>query len=230
MGFFHFKPGENSFFRRAFLNLYARFEIPYLKLNTMILDHAIPSRLWRFLFTPLIYFNAFIMLRYGQHGKIMTVKEIGELLDKADDVQIAVGSCRCRVASPKKCDCELNTDITIRTGAGIYKRHFSKDYEMISKDKAIELISQLNKKGLIPSIYTFCMFGGAMHEFVICNCCVHACVPIRAQEMVGLHTYDPGDSLARVDKQDCIGCGKCIEICQLKARSLVNNKSRVKPY
>ncbi|MFX0139291.1 MAG: 4Fe-4S dicluster domain-containing protein [Candidatus Hodarchaeota archaeon] len=229
MGLFHFKPSEDSFFRKFFLNIYARFEIPYLKLNALILHRAHPSKIWRPIFMPFIYLNAFIMLRYGQHGKIMTPKEIENLLNSTDNIQIAVGSCRCRLAQPNVCDCELKGDITIQAGAQIYKKHFPKDYKSVTKDEAIQLINCLNKKGLIPSIYTFCMFGGVMHEFVICNCCTHACIPLLAQKIIGFHTYDPGNSLARVVQQKCSGCGTCVNICQMDARSLSEYKTQVNP-
>ena len=229
MGLFHFKPSESGLFRKLFLHLYSKFEIPYLWLNYRILKYAYPSKFWRRFFLPIVYLNAFVMLRYGQHGKVMTVKELEKLLDSFDNLLIAVGSCRCRLASPNACDCEVKTDITIRTGADVYKRNFPEDYKVISKKEAIELIRKFNKKGLIPTIFTFCMCGGAMHEFVICNCCEHACVPLIAQKVAKLHTFDPGKYMASVDKEKCIGCGTCVRICQMHARYLKDNIAHVNP-
>jgi len=230
MGLIHFQPSEAGLFRKIFLMLYAKFEIPYLRLNYLILRYAYPSKILKLLFTPLVYLNAFIMLRYGQHGHVMTVKEIEDMLEGYDKILIAVGSCRCRVASPEACDCNVKTDITIRTGADVYKRNFPEDYRVITKKEAVELIREFNKKGLIPTVYTFCMCGGAQHKFVICNCCSHACIPYLAQKIAKLHTYDPGKYVAEVNMESCVGCGTCVDICQPHARKLVNNKAVVNPY
>jgi len=230
MGLIHFKPSESGLFRKIFLHLYAKFEIPYLKFNYLILKYAYPSKFWRTFFLPLVYLNAFVMLRYGQHGKVMTVKELEKLLDKYDKLLIAVGSCRCRLAAPDACDCEVKTDVTIRLGADVYKRNFPEDYRVVSKEEAIKLIRSFNRKGLIPTVYTFCMCGGAMHEFVICNCCTHACIPILAQRIAKLHTYDPGDYMAHVNQDLCSGCGTCVTICQMNARKIKDGKAYVNPF
>jgi len=230
MGLIHFKPSESGLFRKFFLMLYAKFEIPYLRFNYLVIKYAFKSKFWKAFFMPLVYLNAFIMLRYGQHGKVVTVMEVEEMLKEHDKVLIAVGSCRCRLASPEACNCELKTDITLRLGADVYKRNFPEDYKVISKKEAVELIKSFNSKGLVPMIFTFCLCGGAQYAFVICNCCKHACIPMLAQKIAKFHTYDPGNYLAVVDESKCVGCGTCVEICQLDARKIVNGKAKVNPY
>ncbi|MGQ4833682.1 MAG: 4Fe-4S binding protein [Candidatus Asgardarchaeia archaeon] len=226
----HFVPSESGLFRKFFLMLYAKFEIPYLRFNYLVIKYAFKSKFWKAFFMPLVYLNAFIMLRYGQHGHVMTVKEIEDMLKGYDKILIAVGSCRCRVASPEACNCEIKTDITIRLGADVYKRNFPEDYKVITKREAIEMIREFNRKGLIPTVYTFCMCGGAQYKFVICNCCSHACIPMLAQRIAKFYTFTPGKYLAKVNQDKCIGCGDCVTICQLDARRIVNGKAKVNPY
>lgn len=207
--------------------LYARFEIPYLKLNYLILKGPLQNRVGRLLFYPILLVSAGLMLRLGQHGKVMTVNEINEYIDSLpDDVVIAVGSCRCRLAT-KACDCPIKTDITIKTGALVYKKFFPEDYEVISKNKAKKLIAELNRKGLVPMVYAFCTAGGAFVSFVICNCCPHSCIPMLAQLNTRFHVYDPGDYVAYVDETKCIGCGQCVNVCPFNARIISNGKAKV---
>lgn len=227
MGLIHFKPTEKSVLRKIALMLYARFEVPYLKLNYLILKGPLKNKIGRLLFYPIVLINAGLMLRLGQHGKVMTAKEISKYIDSLpDDVLIAVGSCRCRLAT-RACDCPIKTDITVKTGAVIYKSFFPEDYEVISKEEAKKLVETLNEKGLVPMVYAFCIAGGAFVSFVICNCCPHSCIPILAQTATRLHVYDPGDYVAYVNEEKCIGCGDCISICPFNARSLVNGKAKV---
>jgi len=227
LGLIHFKPDEKSILRKMALMLYARFEIPYLKLNYLILQGPYRNRIGRALFYPLVLINSAIMLSLGQHGKVMTITEVNEYIDKLPDkVLIAVGSCRCRLAT-HACDCELKTDITIKTGASIYKSFFPEDYEVISKEEAKKLIKKLNKQGLVPMVYAFCIAGGSFETFVICNCCKHSCIPILAQKIAKMHVFDPGEKVAFVDEELCKGCGTCIDICQFDAREIINGKAHV---
>ncbi len=229
LGLFHFKPGEKSVLRKMALMLYARFEIPYVKLNYFILQGPYRNRIGRLLFSPLIYVNVALMLGLGQHGKVMTGDELANYLDSVNgNLLIAVGSCRCRLGT-KACSCPMKSDITIKTGAAIYKGLFEEDYEVIDKEKAKELIRSFNKQGLVPMIYAFCVVGGSFTSFVICNCCKHSCIPILAQRIANVHVFDPGDYIAYVDKEKCKGCGECIEVCQFDARRLKDGEIEVDP-
>lgn len=194
-----------------------------------MLRYAYPSNFWRRVFLPLIYLNVFVMLRWGQHGQVKTVNEIEAFLHSKEDLRIAIGSCRCRLGIPDVCDCPMKTDITISSGADVYKHTFPEDYEMISKEEAIATIKQLNSQGLIPIAYSFCLCGGARHEFVLCNCCIHACVPLLAQKIGGFHIIDPGERMPYTKAAQCKGCGTCMETCQLEARSIQNGKAHVNP-
>ncbi|MHA1616142.1 MAG: 4Fe-4S binding protein [Candidatus Njordarchaeales archaeon] len=227
MGLLHFKPTEKSILRKIALMLYARFEIPYLKLNYLILKGPYKNRIGRLLIYPVILLNSALMLGLGQHGKVMTYKEVEKYIDELpDNVAISVGSCRCRVAT-KACDCPIETDMTIKTGAIIYKSFFPEDYKLITKSEAKKLVKQLNKSGLVSMVYAFCIAGGSFTSFVICHCCKHSCIPILAQRIVGLHVFDPGDYVAYVDPNKCQGCGICVEVCQFEARRIVDGKAKI---
>lgn len=157
------------------------------------------------------------------------MKEVEEFLTSAEDMKIAIGSCRCRLGTPDICDCPLKTDITVKTGADVYTQHFSEDYDLLSKEEAIARIKEFNSEGLLPIAYSFCLCGGAEHVFVLCNCCIHACVPLLAQKIAKFHIIDPGRYVARVDEEQCVGCGTCVETCQVRARTLKEGKPHVNP-
>jgi len=227
MGLLHFKPTEKSILRKIALMLYARFEIPYLKLNYLIIKGPLQNKIGRIFFWPIVLLNARLMLSLGQHGKVMTVKEIDKYLDSLPEkIMIAVGSCRCRLAT-HACDCPIKTDITIKTGATIYKQFFPEDYKIVDKEKVKAMIREFNKKGLVPMVYAFCVAGGSFVSFVICNCCQHSCIPMLAQRYVNLHVFDPGEYVASVNIEKCIGCGNCVSVCQFEARSIIDGKSKI---
>lgn len=218
---------EESKVRQSILKFYAHYEVGFLKFNYWLLDRTVVRNskiMQRFLYLTIAKFlgERFIA------GQCMTWDEVEGFVDNLpDNSAIAVGPCRCRVAT-KACDHPLETDIVILTGTPIWTSLFPDEYRTISKQEALEIMGNCRDLGMVQSVFRNMYFRGSSNYFVICNCCACSCVPLigyhRFKE-VGFH-YIPGEHVSSIDIDICEGCGKCVEVCPFRERSLVAGKAQ----
>ncbi len=62
--------------------------------------------------------------------------------------------------------------------------------------------------------------------YAICNCCSCCCGAMQAQRN-GTPMIASSGYVARVDEGLCAGCGKCVEVCQFSAISVVDGFARI---
>lgn len=93
----------------------------------------------------------------------------------------------------------------------------------ISMEEALALLDRAEKMGLVHSVSNF--INGV---YFVCNCCGCCCGILR-----GITQYGVRDSVASsnyyalIDPQECVGCGTCIDRCQVKAVAESNGVSIV---
>lgn len=95
----------------------------------------------------------------------------------------------------------------------------------ISKQKAGEIISEANRKGLMQSaelsIHEDGSLGGA-----ICNCCSDCCFPVQAGNALKAEKLWPLSRYqAVVDKDQCSRCGLCVRRCPFDAFTLIKTET-----
>jgi Fe-S-cluster-containing hydrogenase component 2 len=89
----------------------------------------------------------------------------------------------------------------------------------ISKEEALDILSQADKEGLIHS--TNNVQQGVTY---ICNCCSCSCGILRAMAEYGtINSIDRSDFYATIDNTLCTGCQICLERCQFKALKMDND-------
>jgi ferredoxin len=78
-------------------------------------------------------------------------------------------------------------------------------------------------------VFLHCLLGGAVNEYVICNCCTDGCVPYILNRSLGQPVFPliRGEWRAEVDPTLCRGCGECVAICPFSARRLKDGVSEV---
>jgi ferredoxin len=220
---------EHSKVRLGILKFYARYEVALMKFMYWVLNKPVVSKsrlLRRFLYFSSAKFlgERFIV------SECMTWAEVEEFVDNLPiESSIAVGPCRCRLATGA-CDHPLETDIVILTGTPIWTSLFPKDYRIISKSEALDIMRECRELGLVQSVFRNMYFQGSSNYFVICNCCACTCVPTIAYRVFkndGLH-YIPGKYVATVDRDRCKGCGTCVEKCPFEERFLEGGKAKVR--
>lgn len=214
--------GEQSRARIALMRIFARWmEVQLLYISY----HACAGRLrflsrWRVTRWLILYPVAYPFGHYGDTGRPYPTAALVEMV-RGLRGRIAVGPCRCRIGH-KACDHALETDIVIRTGTDVWLKAFPREYRVIDRQEAVRIIEDCASAGMFHMVFLHCLVGGAMNEYVICNCCTDGCVPYILNRSLGQNIYPlvRGDHTATVDAALCRGCGACVEVCPFEAREL----------
>ncbi len=225
----HLVAGEHSPARLFLLRVFARWvEVPLLRLTY----EACVGRLRFLTAVPalkglLAWGVAYPFSRWGDTGRPVPHSRLTEYLEGLEG-EIAVGPCRCRIGH-RACGHPLETDIVIRTGTRVWLKSFPRDYRLISREEARGIVDECARLGLFHMVFLHCMLGGAVNEYVICNCCTDGCVPYIAHRTFGQERFRlvKGEWRAVVDADRCSGCGRCVELCPFEARRVVGGVSRV---
>jgi Pyruvate/2-oxoacid:ferredoxin oxidoreductase delta subunit len=222
---------EQSKLRLFMLKCYARIEVRFLAFLFRILRlrdrFPIFDNIW---VKRLIYYaGGKFLIEHMIACQVMSLGEVEEFIrDLPDENKIAVGPCRCRLAT-HACDHPLETDIYILTGAPIWLDVFPRDYRPITKEETIRIVRQSYEQGLVPMVDRHMYFRGNANYFVICNCCPCACVPINGYKYAkeaGLH-FIPSVFRSVVDLDKCQGCATCVKVCAFEERKLSGDKAQV---
>jgi NAD-dependent dihydropyrimidine dehydrogenase PreA subunit len=218
---------EQNPFRLALLKSYARIEVQVIRLLYWLNTRKFMENKW---VKTAFYWGGGKLL--GERlivGTVKTLEEMEEFIaDLPEDSLIAVGPCRCRLAT-RACDHPLMTDMYILTGAPIWLDVFPRDYHVIDKEEAIGIVRDSYEQGLVPMVDRHLYFKGNANYFVICNCCGCSCIVIigyRTLKEAGLRLI-PSTYVSVVDFAKCEACGKCVEVCAFHERSIDSGKARV---
>jgi NAD-dependent dihydropyrimidine dehydrogenase PreA subunit len=158
-------------------------------------------------------------------GEVVTAERAIDFIDAIsvlDKTEIAVGPCMCQKALGKRNGTYIK-DMVILYGAEAYKMAYP-EYKDLSPEEAKELLRKFHKEGLMPTFYSCLRSGGWI--YAICNCEGKICFPFRAHQAAGAVMY-PGPNIVAVDKDNCIGCGMCVERCHFGANALTNEICKV---
>lgn len=133
----------------------------------------------------------------------ITLKEAIDLVDKQDLIYVV--PCNCKASyfhqdKPVNVCLWFKNDINYELDRG--------HGEIISKEKAKELLVEANKKGLMQSGDDTC----------ICNCDGLCCYPINLARKLNTRPYYPKSNYEIIWHEDqCVNCGKCTKICNFGA-------------
>jgi hypothetical protein len=124
---------------------------------------------------------------YGRNmhrAYLLTPAEAAELVNIAEGV--AVGPCDCRKVF-RKCNHPIDTEILLGPTHHIMREAMSKESREISREQAIEILHNSQRRGLILTIAK-CRGD----YYAICSCCSCCCVPLRLSKQYGI-----GEALVR---------------------------------
>ena len=95
----------------------------------------------------------------------------------------------------------------VETGRGHY----------ITYDEAMEIIYKAEELGCVHQITNL---DGPEHILGICNCSVASCEALRASQFFNTPNLSRSAYVAHVEKENCVACGKCVEVCPAGAVKL----------
>lgn len=160
-------------------------------------------------------------------GEIATWERISEIM--AQEESFAMGTCMCRQqARFKGHDCKIEgvpMEACVYFGKVadfIVDRKFGR---RLSREELLAFLKTCEQRGLVHNINNF--LG---NNIVLCNCCGCCCEILTVMiEHRGLKRIVGSNFSARVDPETCIGCGECVEICQMGAMEMRDTQAAVNP-
>lgn len=144
-------------------------------------------------------------------------EEVSKYLE--DNTIFSVSDCSCRTSREEigeGCG-HLKEDMCIQMGhAAEYYIETGRGRE-ITREEAYEIIKRAEENGLMHNIPNT---EGEGHTHAICNCCGCSCYALRAASMYHNPDMVRSNYRSKVDKDKCVGCGECIEVCPTNALKL----------
>jgi Pyruvate/2-oxoacid:ferredoxin oxidoreductase delta subunit len=144
--------------------------------------------------------------------EVQPYDRVSHYIDSAQ--YIAVSQCYCRHHGEllgRPCDKPKEVCLTFGPGAKFnVDRGFARP---ISKEEARRILDLAEEEGLVH-----CSTNMGKHVDFICNCCVCHCPvlqTIKSSIMPNGAAFSP--YMVMVDEAGCMGCGDCIERCQMEA-------------
>lgn len=156
-------------------------------------------------------------LDYGP--EVMSYKQAESLIAQHD--RIAVAPCVCRQEQSiidQACEKPLETCLSFDKGADFYVRYRMGRY--ITHDEAEALFRQANDEGLVlqPS--------NAKQATFICMCCGCCCGVLRnVKRHPQPASIMASAFIAALDGEACVGCGICVDRCQMDALTVTDGKA-----
>lgn len=92
-----------------------------------------------------------------------------------------------------------------------------KDGRYIDKAEALEILKAAEDNGFVHQVTNI---DGANKIFAICNCNVNVCYALRTSQLFNTPNMSRSAYVAKVEKANCVACGKCVEFCPAGAVKL----------
>lgn len=87
----------------------------------------------------------------------------------------------------------------------------------ITKEEALDIFKKAEENGFVHQITNI---DGKDKIFAICNCNVNVCYALRTSQLFNTPNLSRSAYVAKVDKKNCVACGKCVEFCPAGAVKL----------
>ena len=148
----------------------------------------------------------------------LDIEHLSYWLDKYPD-QYAIMECVCRRSMRVRGEgCgELEDEVCIAIGDYADYIVETNRGKRADRKQFDELLIRTEKNGYMHQITN----GDGPHDiFAICNCHVGSCYALRCSQLFNAQNLSASAYRARVETQNCVACGKCVEVCPAGAARL----------
>ena len=151
---------------------------------------------------------------------IIPNEEIEKILEKFEVFSVSHCYCRHRkklLEDPCKVNAPIQNCLSFgRTARFVIDHGFAKE---ITRDESLKILKEAEDLGLVHK--TFHVNGDPnLEELAICNCCTCCCGSFGNFYRGAAPTSTMSSHIASIDKQSCISCGTCLEVCPMSAPTL----------
>ena len=87
----------------------------------------------------------------------------------------------------------------------------------ITKEEVLEILKKAEDNGFVHQITNI---DGEEKIFAICNCNINVCYALRTSQLFNTPNISRSAYVAHVVKDNCVACGRCVEVCPAGAATL----------
>ena len=152
-------------------------------------------------------------------NKSVSVEHISHWLDKYEG-KYAKSPCSCRRSRTTYGEGCADDPEGWCIGVGDmadYLVETNKGGRYITKEEALEIIKKAEDNGFVHQITNI---DGEDKIFAICNCNVNVCYALRTSQLFNTPNMSRSAYVAHVEKEKCVACGRCVEVCPAGAATL----------
>lgn len=152
-------------------------------------------------------------------SKSVDVEHLSHWLKKYDRFAIGVCSCRRVESFNNRGSGDLDQYWCIAVGdCARYCDETGKDgISNASYEQVMEVLRRAEEEGYVHQITNI---DGENKIFAICNCALGVCYALRTSQLFNTPNLSRSAYIAHVDKEKCVACGKCVEVCPAGAAKL----------
>jgi NAD-dependent dihydropyrimidine dehydrogenase PreA subunit len=162
-----------------------------------------------------------------QEEMVHPFEDVKRIIENAETIGLQYCYCRhlkdllndpCKLDAPKQ-----NCLSFGRTAKFCIEQGFSKE---ISKEEAIKILKEAEDTGLVhKAIHSHS--NPELEEVGLCNCCKCCCGSLSGYHNGTSPTSTLTSYMAKINKDKCVGCGTCVEICPMEAVELNNGLAKL---
>lgn len=157
---------------------------------------------------------------------VLPFQEISKIIDTKE--VIGVGNCFCRHAKDlvgdhcKRTDLRKTCFLFDDVGKFLIKQGF---IEQVSREEAKKILKDCEEAGLVHKAFSKDTDKHIDKEVItgMCNCCADCCEILGNHQRGGTPIVDLTEYMAQVNVDECVGCGTCVEKCNLSIINLVDD-------
>ena len=151
-------------------------------------------------------------------SKSVSIEHLSHWLKKYDYFSAGVCSCRRSQTVRGEGSGDIADYWCIAVGdCARYCDETGKDGKTVTYDEVMEILQRAEDEGYVHQITNI---DGEDKIFAICNCAPGVCYALRTSQLFNTPNMSRSAYIAHVDKEKCVACGKCVEVCPAGAARL----------
>ncbi|MCD8098381.1 MAG: FAD-dependent oxidoreductase [Lachnospiraceae bacterium] len=151
-------------------------------------------------------------------SKSVPLEHLTHWLKKYDKYALGICSCRRQQRMRGEGDGFTEGEFCITVGdMAEYMVETGKDARYISYEECLEVLHHAEERGFVHQITNL---DGENKIVGICNCAPGVCNALRTSLLYNTPNMSSSAYRAHVDREKCVACGKCVEVCPAGAAKL----------
>ncbi|MDD6789631.1 MAG: FAD-dependent oxidoreductase [Lachnospira sp.] len=150
-------------------------------------------------------------------SEAVSVEKLSHWLDKYDKYSVGVCTCRRQQAMRHEGSGDVEGEFCIGVGDMAEYCVSRGTGRYVSYDEVMQILERGERHGFVHQITNI---DGEDKIVGICNCAPGVCNALRTSQLYNTPNLSRSAYRAHVEKDKCVACGKCVEVCPVGAAKL----------